>query len=250
MALRDGSTSVEELRALHHPQHGRVFADLPEDFLVWLISIGNVREGDDGDVFVEPNQPADEMSVILEHADRVNDSTHVLRTILGRTNGVRVAVPYLWDPKGAAEIVKAGVGATITVAIGGRSSDRAGGPVTLEGKVLFAGEKTYRTTGPMGRGNHVNLGPTGVIDTGDVVVWVTSTQKTAIDEDCFLQFGMKASDFGVIVLRSKTHFRAVYEPLAEEILIVDTPDWGPADLTTLPFRLVPTDRVFPFVDLD
>ncbi len=55
MALRDGSTSVEELRGLHHPQQGRVFADLPHDFLAWLISVGHVREGDDGDVFVEPN---------------------------------------------------------------------------------------------------------------------------------------------------------------------------------------------------
>ena len=199
---------------------------------------------------LEKARSAKKPMVILEHADRMNDSTHVLRTILGRTNGVRVAVPYLWDPQAAAEIVKAGAGATVRVAVGGRSSDRAGGTVSLEGKVLFAGEKIYRTTGPMGRGNHVNLGPTAVVDTGDVVVWVTSTQKTAIDEDCFLQFGMKASDFGAIVLRSKTHFRAVYEPLAEEILIVDTPDWGPADLTTLPFRLVPTDRVFPFVDAD
>ncbi len=54
MALRDGSTSVEELRSLHHPQQGRVFNDLPHDFLQWLISVGHVKEGDDGDVFVEP----------------------------------------------------------------------------------------------------------------------------------------------------------------------------------------------------
>ena len=42
--------------------------------------------------------------------------------------------------------------------------------------------------------------------------------------------------------------RAVYEPLADRILIIDTPDWGPADLATLPYRHVPRDRVFPFVD--
>ncbi|MCC7427735.1 MAG: M81 family metallopeptidase [Alphaproteobacteria bacterium] len=186
--------------------------------------------------------------VILEHADRMNDSTHVLRALLGRSNGVRVAVPHLWDPVAAAEAVRAGQGATVTLDAGGRSSDGAGGTVRLTGKVLFAGDKSYRTTGPMGRGNLVKLGPTAVIDTGDVVVWLTSTQRTAIDEDCFIQFGMKAGDFGIIVLRSKTHFRAVYEPIAEEILIVDTPDWGPADLSTLPYRHVRTDRVFPFTD--
>lgn len=71
MALRDGSTSVEELRGLVHPQQGRVFADLPPDFLEWLISVGHVREGDDGDVFVEPNSPADEMSIILSGSIRL-----------------------------------------------------------------------------------------------------------------------------------------------------------------------------------
>jgi signal transduction histidine kinase len=71
MALREGSTSVEELRGLNHPQQGRNFADLPDDFLEWLISVGEVREADDGDVFVEPNSPADEMSIILSGSIRL-----------------------------------------------------------------------------------------------------------------------------------------------------------------------------------
>ena len=71
MALREGSTSVAELRGLNHPQQGRVFADLPEEFLAWLISVGHVREADDGDVFVEPNSPADEMSIILSGSIRL-----------------------------------------------------------------------------------------------------------------------------------------------------------------------------------
>ncbi len=48
----------------------------------------------------------------------------------------------------------------------------------------------------------------------------------------------------MILLRLKTHFRAVFEPLAEEIVIVETPDWGPADLSTLPSRRV-RPGVFP-----
>jgi microcystin degradation protein MlrC len=147
--------------------------------------------------------------VILEHADRMNDSTYVLRELV-RRGVTKVAVPFVCDP--------------------------------------VAGDKTYRTTGPVGRGGLVQLGPTAVIDADGIVISITSHQRTAIDEDPFVQFGMNARDFRIIVLRSKTHFRAVYEPLAEQILIVDTPDWGPADLTTLPYRNVHTDRVFPFSD--
>jgi microcystin degradation protein MlrC len=115
--------------------------------------------------------------------------------------------------------------------------------------VLWAGALTYRTTGPVGRGSEVRLGPTALIDAGGIHVSLTTNPATAIDTDCFTVFGLRAEDFPIIVLRSKTHFRAVYQPLAEDILIVDTPDWGPADLKTLPYRHVPTDRVFPFVDL-
>jgi len=185
--------------------------------------------------------------VLLEHADRLNDSTHILRELL-RQGAPRAAVPCLWDPAAARQAIAAGTGAQVTLEAGGRSSARAGGPVRLVGTVRFAGDKSYATTGPVGRGRLVDLGPSAVIDVGRIVVSLTSHPHTAIDEDCFTQFGFRAADFPIIVLRSKTHFRAVYEPLAEEILIVDTPDWGPADLTSLPYRHVPRDRVFPFAD--
>jgi microcystin degradation protein MlrC len=192
-------------------------------------------------------QTATKPVVILEHADRMNDSTYVLRELV-RRGVTQVAVPFVCDPIAAAAAVAAGVGATVRLEVGGRSSDRAGGPVPITAKVLYAGDKTYRTTGPVGRGGLVQLGPTAVVDADGIVISITSHQRTAIDEDPFVQFGMNARDFRIIVLRSKTHFRAVYEPLAEQILIVDTPDWGPADLTTLPYRNVHTDRVFPFSD--
>ena len=184
--------------------------------------------------------------VILEHADRMNDSTHVLREVLRR--GLRkVAVPYLCDPQAAAAAVKAGAGAEITLEVGGRSSERSGGPVRVRGKIRFAGEKSYRGTGAVRQGSLVNLGPCAAIDVDGVVIIVTSDSHTAIDLDPFAQFALKVEDFEIVVLRSKTHFRAAYEPVSEEIIIVDTPDWGPADLTTLPYRHVPTDKTFPFI---
>jgi microcystin degradation protein MlrC len=185
--------------------------------------------------------------VLLEHADRLNDSTHILHE-LQRQNASKAFVPYLWDPKAAQQAIRAGVGATVTLRAGGHSSDRAGGPVTLKGKVVFAGEKEFVSTGPVGRGRKVRLGPTAVIESGGIVVSITSNPETALDEDCFTEFGYRSADFPIVLLRSKTHFRAVWEKVAEEILIVDTPDYGPADLTTLPYKHVPKDKVFPFTD--
>jgi microcystin degradation protein MlrC len=140
----------------------------------------------------------------------------------------------------------AGVGAVVALEVGGRSSPRSGGPVPLRGKVLFVGEKSYRGTGAVRKDNHVRLGLCAVIDVDGVVVTITSRASTAIDLDPFIQFGLRIEDFDIVVLRSKTHFRAAYEPVTEDILIVDTPDWGPADLTSLPYRNVPVDTIFPF----
>jgi microcystin degradation protein MlrC len=185
--------------------------------------------------------------VLLEHADRMNDSTYLLREVLQQQLS-RTVVPYVWDPKAAAAAVAAGLGATVRLSVGGHSSDRAGGPVLVEGRVIHAGRITYRATGPYFTGRLVELGDTAVIDTGSVVVSITSVASTAVDDDCLTQFGQSLDQFDVIVLRSKTHFRAFFEGVSADILIVDTPDWGPADLTSLPYRHVPVDRIYPFAE--
>lgn len=85
------------------------------------------------------------------------------------------------------------------------------------------------------------LGPSALLDANSILVSVISHQTTAIDLDAFAAFGLVPHHFAIIVLRSKTHFRAVHEPLAEAIIIADTPDWGRADLATLPYRPAPPD---------
>lgn len=184
--------------------------------------------------------------VLLEHADRMGDSTYLLRAALDKKIS-GTAVPYIADPEAARVAAEGGVGSIVTVTVGGYTSERAGGPVTLTGKVLFAGEKRYFATGPYFTGRLVDLGLTVIIDTGDVMVSITSIQSTAVDDDCFKQFGLDINDYSYIVLRSKTHFRAAYDTLASAILIVDTPDWGPADLTLLDYQHVNKRCTYPFV---
>jgi microcystin degradation protein MlrC len=187
----------------------------------------------------------DKPVVLLEHADRMGDSTYLLRAALERRlRGT--AVPYVADARAAEAAAAAGVGNQVRLTLGGHSSARAGGPVTLTGTVTFAGEKRYFATGPYFTGRLVDLGLTAIVDTGDVLVIITSNQSTAVDDDCFKQFGLDINDYSYIVLRSKTHFRAAYESLASAILIVDTPDWGPADLTLLDYRHVRKDSTYPF----
>lgn len=190
---------------------------------------------------------SDRPVVLLEHADRFNDSTWALKRLIADAGGLAVHCPYLWDAEAAEAAVRAGAGATIRVSLGGKSSQRAGGPVDVEAEVLWAGHKVFTGTGPMRKGRRIDLGPAALLRVGTVTVSVISVCTSAIDLDALEQFGVDFAAQDIVLLRSKTHFRAVYEPLAAAIVIVDTPDWGTADLAQLLYRHVrpgifPLDR--------
>ncbi|MEJ8824258.1 M81 family metallopeptidase [Variovorax humicola] len=182
--------------------------------------------------------------VLLEHADRMNDSTYLLAELL-RRRVPRAAVPFLWDAAAARRAFEAGCGNSVALRLGAHSSDKAGPVLEVCARVLWAGPISYRVSGAYMHGMPVDLGMTALLDIDGITVSVVSAFAFAVDGDAFTIFGLRPEDFDVIVLRSKTHFRAFYEPLAREILIVDTPDYGAADLSLLPYRRLDTRRTFP-----
>lgn len=182
--------------------------------------------------------------VLLEHADRMNDSTYLLAELL-RRRVPQAAVPFLWDAAAARRAFEAGCGNLVSLQLGAHSSRKAGPVLDVCARVLWAGPMSYRVSGAYMHGMPVDLGVTALLDVDGVMVSVVSAFAFAVDGDAFTIFGLRPENFDVIVLRSKTHFRAFYEPLAREILIVDTPDYGAADLTLLPYQRLDTRRTFP-----
>lgn len=183
--------------------------------------------------------------VLLEHADRMNDSTYVLNELLKqRVQGA--AVPLLWDPQAAAQAYKAGVGNEVAVELGGHSSEQAGPRLKVRAKVLQAEPKQYRVSGSMLQGMPVNLGQTALLEVDGIHVSVVTYPFFGVDSDAFTVFGQDLHDYRFIVLRSKTHFRQYYQDVAEEIVVIDTPDHGPADLTVLPYKHLSKTTVYPF----
>ncbi len=183
--------------------------------------------------------------VLLEHADRMNDSTHVLRALIGRDVG-RVHVPFLLDPQAAIAAADVGVGSTMTVNLAGRSDPATGGPLSVDAKVVWAGQKSYTVSGRYQRGSLVDLGATALLDIGPIRVSVVSHFAFAVDGDPFTIFGERPEDYDVILLRSKTHFRDFYEPVASRIIVVDTPDLGPADVRLISYQQLDTSNVWPW----
>jgi microcystin degradation protein MlrC len=201
-------------------------------------SLYNVEEG--VALALEKAKTAEKPIIILDCADRTNDTTYVLAELMAR--GARnVAHPVFFSPGGAAAAVEAGVGSIVKLEVGGHTGWRDGGPIEIEGKVLYAGEGKYVATGPMRVNMEIDHGPTAILDVDGIWLQLVTHKTSLIDEDPIIQFGYKTQDFDIIVTKSKTHFRAVYEEVGEEIIIVDAPGQCPADPSVFAYKNIPDD---------
>lgn len=192
---------------------------------------------------IERAESAAKPIVILDHSDRLNDTTFVLRELIAQ-DAQNAAHPLMYDPEAVQECMRAGVGKMVTVNVGSTSSPMAGGPVKVTGRVEWVGDKSYIGTGPMTHGRMIRHGAAAIVQAGGVWLQLVSAHESLIDEDPFLQYGRRPEDFKIIVSKSKTHFRAVYEKVSSEIIVVDAPAYSPVDLSVFEYKNVPRG-VFP-----
>jgi microcystin degradation protein MlrC len=169
--------------------------------------------------------------VIADHSDRTGGSTHILQELINQGTK-NFCIATLRDEKAIKQLQeKAKVGDAVSIDVGGYSDKFAGNPVRINGKVEFLAEYGRRGTVVVlafGENNRVILTP-------------QLTQVTT--PDIFPPLGIKLDALDIIVLKSRVHFRRGFHEtgLAGAIFEVDAPGWGPADLTTLPYKNIPKD---------
>ncbi len=102
------------------------------------------------------------------------------------------------------------------------------------------------TTGAVSGGREVDLGPMALLERGGVSVAVTSKRMQALDQAPFRHLGIEPAQQKILVLKSTCHFRAEFEPIAEEVIVVLAPGYYLADPAAYPFRrLRPGVRLHP-----
>ena len=150
------------------------------------------------------------------------DSTGTLKTFVEA--GLQDAcVLYIVDPEAIALCHEAGVGATLTLDIGGKSSPLQGEPVrmTVEVMALSQGEFTY--DGPMYEGLSSTMGPScHVRQDGIHVIMVTKREQpfcTAFSRT----LGVDPRTMRYVSVKSSAHFRAGFESWSEAIYVVTEP---------------------------
>ncbi len=150
------------------------------------------------------------------------DDMTVLREIL-RQGLQDVAVGPIWDPEALAAMQEAGIGAEITLEVGGKTDSPKlgikGEPIALSGKVKTITDGRFCLTGEMMAGFPVNLEGSAVLDTGAVEVIVSGARSEAYSPDYFTHAGIDPAQKRYLVIKSRQHFRAGFQGMAREILM-------------------------------
>ncbi|HEX2648928.1 MAG TPA: M81 family metallopeptidase [Burkholderiales bacterium] len=156
------------------------------------------------------------------------DTTGILRSLI-RQNAQDAVLGLLIDAQAAKRAHEIGQGGTQEFVLGGRSNIAGDAPFGGEFTIERLGEGKFTCTGPMFKGFRMNLGPMALLRSKTapgVRVAVASRKCQAADQEMFRHLGIEPRRSRVLALKSSVHFRADFEPIAREVLVVRSP--GPA----------------------
>ena len=148
------------------------------------------------------------------------------------------AAGVLYDPQTVAQAHEAGVGATISVQLGGKTDDLHGSPVEADAHVRVLSDGQFNYRGPMMQGVRDNLGLTATLVIGGVEVVVSSQRRQCFDAEMLRIAGVDPTGKRLLILKSAVHFRADFGPLASRIFDADTPGIHRPDLAAFDFQNV------------
>ena len=195
--------------------------------------------------------------ILLDHSDNATsgatqDSMEVVREALKQGLSDIIAGP-ICDPDAVAHLAQQGVGAEVTLPIGGKASVPAVGleaqPLTLTGTVRAIADGRYEIDGPIFTGVTIDMGRCVRFSNDQVELLLTENRCEPFDLNTFRIVGLEPAEAKYIVLKSKMHFRSVFEPLSAAIIECDGPGVGTSDLSKLNYANVrrpiyPLDRNF------
>ena len=201
-----------------------------------------------------PSQPGDGPIVLLDHYDNcasggTMDTTVVLAEIL-RQGLEDVAAFAIYDPEAVQQAIAAGIGANVTLSIGGKIKMPAipgeSPPLTVTGTVMTISNGRYKNRGPMARGVAMDMGAAVVLDTGAAEIVLISRHVEPSDLNCLASLGIDPMQKRYVMLKSRIHWRAGLGKLATAVVEcagvgVCTSDYGQLQFNKVRRPIYPLD---------
>jgi microcystin degradation protein MlrC len=191
-------------------------------------------------------------AILVDSADAPSsgapgDSTVVLKALLD-AQPTRDCCLTIVDPQAVETMVSAGVGQTVTLSVGATEAPALYAPVPLTGRVRLISDGDFVEKGP-GRGPILHRGRTVVLQVGHVYLEVMERAVRHWDPELYRSVGLEPRDAQIVVVKSPAAFRAAYEPIAAEIVLLDATGVCSPLLRSLPFRRV-RRPLYPLDEID
>ena len=167
------------------------------------------------------------------------DSNAILRGLIEQKYTGKALVPIV-DRPAVQTAREAGVGAEVSVSLGGTLDPDRHTPVALKTHVkgIWDGQFVYED------GTKETAGLTAVLTSGTITVMVTERPVYVVGRKVFQAFGLDPRDYNLVVVKSPNGFRPHYEDIANRIIAVDVPGAASANLRSLPYERCPRP-IFP-----
>ena len=173
------------------------------------------------------------------------DSTGMLRTFVEA--GLKDAcVLYMVDPEVIAACHAAGIGATLAMDVGAKSTPMQGEPVPMNFEVMGLSDGKFRYGGAMYEGLEGNMGSSAHIRQDGIHVVLVTVREQPFDTAFSETLGLEPKKMRYIGVKSAAHFRAGFEEWAGAIYVVSEPslhDASHVNFRRLKRKLYPLDGV-------
>ncbi len=182
--------------------------------------------------------------VLVDHGDNTasggtQDVMSVIAEVMTQGLDDVVAGP-ICDPASVTRILSAGNAASVTLPLGGKIDmpqiGLAGRPLAVSGKVLRITDGEFVVTGPMATGTRVRMGRTAVLDTGSVQIVIAEGRSEPFDLGVFTHCGIDPRRKRYVLIKSRQHFRAGFEPIARHIVLCDGEGVTSSDLALFTYE--------------
>ncbi|HEV8615654.1 MAG TPA: M81 family metallopeptidase [Methylomirabilota bacterium] len=182
--------------------------------------------------------------LLVDHGDNTaSGGTQDVMSVIEEAmqQGLRdVVAGPICDPLTVARLVDAGKVASVTLDLGGRIDmpqiNLKGKPLTVTGKVTRITDGEFVVTGPMATGTRVRMGRTAVLDTGAMQIVVSERRSEPFDTGVFTHCGIDPRRKKYVLIKSRQHFRAGFEPIARHIVMCDGDGCTSSDLRLFHYR--------------
>lgn len=184
--------------------------------------------------------------ILLDHADNcgsgaTQDVMTVIEAVL-EADLQGVAVAAVWDPGAVLEMQQAGVGAEITLDLGGKSDmpslGLTGKPLRVTGRVRTLTDGEWTVHGPMYTGVKVTMGPSAVLEVGGCRIVVVSHHHEPWDLGVFTSMGIVPETMRHLLLKSRIHYRAGFGTVADHHIPLDGMGVTTSDNSVLSYKHV------------